>query len=81
MVTEKYYSQKNHEFNAVRKLRNRIFHHEAITWNLSVIKEYEKEILEALDWLNKDLVNWMEGLNHLDRVIEENRIRIDFYYK
>ena len=65
------------KFNAVRKLRNRIFHHEAITWNLKVIQEYEKEILEALDWLNKDLVNWMEGLNHLDRIIEENRIRIE----
>ena len=65
------------KFNSVRKLRNRIFHHEAITWNLDVIQEYEKEILEALDWLNKDLVNWMEGLNHLDSVIEKNRKKIE----
>lgn len=64
------------KFNLVRKLRNRIFHHEAITWNLDVIQEYEHEILEALDWLNKDLVNWLERLNHLDCVIEENRIKI-----
>jgi hypothetical protein len=64
------------KFNSVRKLRNRIFHHEAITWNLDVIQEYELEILEALDWLNKDLVNWLEGLNHLDYVIEENRNKI-----
>lgn len=65
------------KFNSVRKLRNRIFHHEAITWNLDVIKEYEKEIMEALDWLNKDLVNWMEGLIRLDSVIEKNRKRIE----
>ena len=50
---------------------------EAITWNLDVIQEYEKEILDALDWLNKDLVNWLEGLNHLDSVIEKNRKKIE----
>ncbi|GAB1417102.1 hypothetical protein MASR2M117_25080 [Paludibacter sp.] len=65
------------KFNALRKLRNRIFHHEAVTWNLNVLQEYEKEILEALNWLNKDLVNWLGDLNHLNRVIEENRIHIE----
>lgn len=63
-------------FNSVRKLRNRIFHHEAITWNLDVIQEYEKEILEVLNWLNKDLVNWLERLNHLEKVIHENRSKV-----
>lgn len=65
------------KFNSVRKLRNRIFHHEAITWNLDVVLEYEKEILEALDWLNKYLISWLEGLNHLDNVIEKNRKHIE----
>ncbi len=65
------------KFNAVRKLRNRIFHHEAITWNLNALQEYEKEILETMNWLNKDLVNWMEDLNHLNRVIEKNRKQIE----
>lgn len=65
------------KFNALRKLRNRIFHHEAVTWNLNVLQEYEKEILEALNWLNKDLVNWLGDLNHLNGVIEENRIHIE----
>jgi len=62
--------------NSIRKLRNRIFHHEAVTWNLDVIKDYENEILEAINWLNKDLINWMGDLNHLERVIEENRNKI-----
>ncbi|MDP3442031.1 MAG: hypothetical protein Q8T08_04145 [Ignavibacteria bacterium] len=65
------------KFNAVRKLRNRIFHHEAITWNLNALQEYEKEILKTINWLNKDLVNWMEDLNHLNRVIEKNRKKIE----
>jgi len=64
------------KFNSIRKLRNRIFHHEAITWNLDVIKKYENEILEAINWLNKDLIIWMGELNHLERIIEENRNKI-----
>ena len=64
------------KFNSVRKLRNRIFHHEAITWNLDVIQQYEKEILEALNWLNKDLLIWLGRLNHIEKVIEENRSKI-----
>jgi len=65
------------KFNSVRKLRNRIFHHEAITWNLDVVQEYENEILEALLWLNKDLECWLNGLNHLETVIKENRKYIE----
>ena len=30
------------KFNGIRKLRNRIFHHEAITWNLGVLYSYKK---------------------------------------
>lgn len=60
------------KFNSIRKLRNRIFHHEAITWNLFVLHEYEQEILEALQWLNRDLLSWLENLNHLNKVILEN---------
>ena len=64
------------KFNSVRKLRNRIFHHEAITWNLDVIQQYKKEILEALNWLNKDLLIWLGRLNHIEKVIEENRSKM-----
>jgi hypothetical protein len=32
------------KFNSIRKLRNRIFHHEAISWNLSVLDKYKHEI-------------------------------------
>ena len=64
------------KFNSVRKLRNRIFHHEAITWNLEAIQEYKYEILESLNWRNKDLLIWIENLNHVEKVIEENKKNI-----
>ncbi len=43
------------KFNRIRKLRNRIFQHEAITWNLNVLNSYKNEIIEGIEWLNKDL--------------------------
>jgi hypothetical protein len=39
-------------------------------------KKYKSEILEAINWLNKDLIDWMGDLNHLERIIEENRNKI-----
>lgn len=64
------------KFNAVRKLRNRIFHHESITWNLDVLNSYKKQIIEGIDWLDKDLLIWSEDLFKYEKVIEENKMKI-----
>ena len=61
------------KFNGIRKLRNRIFHHEAITWNLQVLKNYKKEIIEGIDWLDKDLLTWSDNLFRFDEVIEKRK--------
>ena len=61
------------KFNGIRKLRNRIFHHEAITWDLGVINNYKKEIIEGIDWLNQGLVEWSDDLIHIDKVIENRK--------
>jgi hypothetical protein len=65
------------KFNGIRKLRNRIFHHEAITWNLNVVESYKNEIIQGIEWLDKDLLNWMEGLNHIDETIQKYRNTIE----
>ena len=62
------------KFNGVRKLRNRIFHHESITWSASALKEYKNEITEGIDWLDKDLLSWSDDIFRFDEVIEK---RID----
>ena len=69
------------KFNGIRKLRNRIFHHEAITWNLDVIESYKNEIMEGIAWLNNDLLNWLDELNHIDKVIDKNRSNIKYNYR
>ena len=64
------------KFNGIRKLRNRIFHHESISWNIEALQNYRNEIVEGIDWLDKDLVNWCEDLMHINQTIEENRLLI-----
>lgn len=61
------------KFNGIRKLRNRIFHHEPVTWNIDVIKNYRDEIIEAIDWLDKGLLDWSSDLIKIDDVIEQKR--------
>ncbi len=61
------------KFNGIRKLRNRIFHHEPVTWNIDVIKNYRDEIIEGIDWLDKGLLDWSSDLIKIDDVIKQKR--------
>jgi hypothetical protein len=65
------------KFNSIRKLRNRIFHHEAISWNLSVLDRYKLELIEGIEWLDKDLMHWADDLNHIDDTINRYRKLIE----
>ena len=65
------------KFNGIRKLRNRIFHHEAITWNLDVLNSYKDEIIQGIEWLNKDLLEWIVELIHVEETISKFRKTID----
>ena len=65
------------KFNGIRKLRNRIFHHEAITWNLAVLNSYKLQIIEGIKWLDKDLLDWITELNHIDETIDKYRRTIE----
>ncbi|MDD4384916.1 MAG: hypothetical protein PHD06_07030 [Bacteroidales bacterium] len=65
------------KFNGIRKLRNRIFHHEAITWNLDVLNSYKDEIIQGIEWLNSDLLEWIVELNHVEDTILKYRKTID----
>lgn len=65
------------KFNGIRKLRNRIFHHEAITWNLNVLYSYKDDIIQGIEWLNSDLLEWIVELNHVEETISKYRKTID----
>jgi hypothetical protein len=61
------------KFNGIRKLRNRIFHHEPISWNTKVLNNYRKEMIEGIDWLDKELVEWCNDLIHIAKIIEKRK--------
>jgi len=65
------------KFNGIRKMRNRIFHHEAISWNLNVVISYKDEMIQGIGWLNNDLLSWVVELNHIDETIEKIRRTIE----
>lgn len=64
------------KLNRIRKFRNRIFHHEAISWNMDVLSTYKHDIIEGINWLDKDLLGWIDELNHIDMTIDKYRLRI-----
>ncbi len=56
--------------NKIRNFRNRIFHHEPITWNLNEIEKIHQEILTVINWLNKDLPEIVRMNDNVSNVIE-----------
>ncbi len=47
-----------YKLNQVRKFRNRVFHYEPICNNLLALKTNYTNIVDILNWLDKDLVAW-----------------------
>jgi hypothetical protein len=64
------------KFNGIRKLRNRIFHHESITWNLKALELYRNDMIEGVDWLDKELLDWCNDLNRFDKILNKRRMLI-----
>jgi len=65
------------KFNGIRRLRNRVFHHEAITWNLEILNSYKLQMIEGVEWFDKELLEWIVELNHIDETIEKYRKTIE----
>ena len=64
------------KLNGIRKLRNRIFHHEPISWNFDALKSYRNEIIEGIDWLNSDLSLIFNDIFRLDKILAQERSKI-----
>jgi len=54
--------------NRFRAFRNRIFHHEPISWNMERIKQIHTEILTLLTWMNVDISVWFATFDRFDGV-------------
>ena len=55
--------------NDIRVLRNRVFHNESISWNLSRLEFLHNTILEVCLWINPVLPLWIKTVERFDKVI------------
>lgn len=59
--------------NKIRNFRNRVFHHEPISWNLYKLEEIHNTILEVMKWLNKDLPKIAKEFDRVSELIKKAR--------
>ena len=57
--------------NALRKLRNRVFHHESICWDLDYITDIHNRLVTVLGWMNSDMPVWLDEVDRFSKVVDE----------
>jgi len=57
--------------NRFRSLRNRIFHHEPISWNLFKLSHIHTEMLTVMGWMHKEIPLWIEAFDRFDSVLQK----------
>lgn len=57
------------KLNSIRKFRNRIFHHEPISWNIEALENYHKDLKDAINWLDIELLNWTKEISRVDETL------------
>ena len=55
--------------NAIRTLRNRVFHNEAISWNLSRLTTLHRIIIDVISWMNPVLPTWLRNVDRYEKVL------------
>lgn len=62
--------------NRFRAFRNRVFHNESICWNMKKVQEIHDELLLLLEWINKDLPEWLTEIDRFENVQEQIKIEM-----
>ena len=53
--------------NTIRLLRNRVFHHESISWNLPRLRELHDLISTVTGWIDQNLPIWIKQIDRFNR--------------
>jgi hypothetical protein len=62
--------------NRFRTFRNRIFHHEPISWNLERLKQIHNEMIDVIKWMNRDIPFWLADFDRFDEVCSSVKKRL-----
>ena len=57
--------------NRFRNFRNRVFHNEAICWNITHVRKIHDELIQMLGWINKDIPGWMTPIDKFPETSDE----------
>lgn len=60
--------------NKIRDFRNRVFHHEPISWNLDRLSETHERILKVMGWLNEDLPQVAKEIDRVPQIINNAKL-------
>jgi hypothetical protein len=63
--------------NHFRRFRNRVFHHEPISWNLEQLKQIHTEMLQVIAWMNNELPVWIAKFDRFEQVCESVEKRLN----
>ncbi len=55
--------------NKIRDFRNRVFHHEPISWRLDRLEETHDRIFMVMHWINEDLPNLASTIDRVPKVL------------
>jgi len=64
--------------NRFRTFRNRIFHHEPISWNLGRVKQIHTEILTVMTWMNADITVWLTTFDRFECVCKNIEKKLNY---
>lgn len=59
--------------NTFRRLRNRIFHQEAICWDLYYVSCIHDNLVTVLGWMSPDMPNWLAKIDPFNKVCADIR--------
>ncbi|MGI4735875.1 MAG: Abi family protein [Janthinobacterium lividum] len=54
--------------NAVRQLRNRVYHHEPVAWRLPQLRQQYEQVCTLLGWLDPQLLTWLQPIDRFPAV-------------
>jgi Abi-like protein len=61
--------------NAVRQLRNRVYHHEPVAWQLPQLWQHYEQVGTLISWLDPQLITWLQPIDRFPAVWQAERER------
>lgn len=62
--------------NAIRSLRNRVFHNESISWSIPHLTSLHEMIIRVIEWMNPRVPIWLTHIDRFNSVSRQTKWRM-----